>query len=84
MVGKMDAVSTSFSGYSFPYHFQGYETQKDVLLKHYLMVFLPAQHQVRSCYSKSAQLELRNHQRFVQWAAHEDDFCGGAGITAYA
>lgn len=61
----MDTVSTSCPGSSFPYHFQDYETQKYVLLKQHLIVFLLAQQQVKPCYSKSTWLDLFNHQRFI-------------------
>lgn len=53
-------MSTSHTGSTFPDHFQGYETQKDLLLKEHQSVCLLVQQQVKSRYSESPCLELCN------------------------
>lgn len=69
LVAKADAVSTFCPGSTFPYLFEDNETQKDLLLEQDQSVFLPAQEQVKSCYSKSPWLELCNTRSLLP-------FCG--------
>lgn len=64
---KTDNVSASCPGPTFPYHFQGCETQKDLLPKEHQSVCLPVQQQVKSCYSKSPCLELCNTQSLIHF-----------------